>query len=269
MVEEHVLLKKMKEKGVVLSERSESKGFAQIFLVVILLAGLVAAVILVQNRTNFFPKAYEPIYPYPTPTPPSSSYCTSRISKFSLDQPCGGPEIQGFKSAKYYCQTTIETQISEPEGSSGLRSLEADETCRSIEEWVSRAKEVCWSKCSTITPTLSLSPTPSATSVPTTEPPYYPPAPPWLDGSCSYSPNMQAKLSWGSVSGSIDYTVSSWDATKINTDYNVSLPDVITTGTSVTMGTQASHNYGWNVTARNSRGTAQSETAYFECPPPK
>lgn len=67
-------------------------GFVQVFVLLILLAGLAGSAYLVQQKTNFLPKAYElkgslsgPITPTPTPISSISSPITTSCNSCSAD----------------------------------------------------------------------------------------------------------------------------------------------------------------------------------------
>ncbi|MBU1031991.1 hypothetical protein KKE03_03680 [Patescibacteria group bacterium] len=231
------------------------KGLAHIFLILFLVAGLAVAVYLVQQKTNILPKAYE--------QGETTTNCEARVVKFSVDRPCTSAP-NGFKTATYSCKVTVETQITEELDNQNLQSLSIqEETCRSLDDWVSRAKDACWARC----PSSNSSPMPTPIITVSPVPISAPSGPTGLKGICSYSPRMQAKLSWNPVPGITEYTVYVTDVSKINTDYGVPLPDITTANTSITIGTHAGHIYTWSVSVSNSVGGAGSGSSSFECPP--
>lgn len=119
------------------------KGIAQILIVIILFVGLLGGLYLVQNIQVFKPKAYDPnLISAPIPPP----ICKSRLSSFSVEQPCD--EVNnGFKSAKFSCQLEIEVSDLNSQGGEFRE-------CRTIADWVRIADQACGKICEIPVPPL-------------------------------------------------------------------------------------------------------------------
>lgn len=225
------------------------KGVAHIFLILFLLAGLAVGVYLVQQKTNILPKAFENT---------GVSTCGYRISKFSVDKPCG--EVpDGFKSAKYSCRIIVETEFSEQtsEDARAMQSVSPEETCRSLDDWVSRARNKCASMCSNQTspvPTFPASPFASPISA-------LPPAPDRLMGVCP-SPGTSANLAWNPIPGASRYYHRVVD---LDGD-NIWSENIKTVKAEAVYSTIYGHQYWWIVSACTPAGCSEwSKPVAFEC----
>jgi len=121
--------------------RFNQKGIIHILVLVILLAGLLAGVYLVQQTQIFKPRAQTISGPITTPAP----ICKSRISSFAVSNPCD--EINnGFRVVTYSCQIDsgkVNTQVNK------------NEKCYSIADLSLIAEKACINLCfePTISPT--------------------------------------------------------------------------------------------------------------------
>lgn len=132
---------------------------AQVLVLLLLVAGLGAGLALSQRSQVFTPKAQQPTRVYVTPE--NLSFCDSRISDFTVDEPCDEVE-DGFRSVRFSCEGEVILPDLNP-------AEDRMTTCKSIDDWVSFAKSACSELCSLPSPP----PTPTSSSfpIPTPEPP--------------------------------------------------------------------------------------------------
>ncbi|MDO8498294.1 MAG: DUF1554 domain-containing protein [bacterium] len=105
--------------------RNFQQGSAHILAVLLLLAGIGVGAYLVQNPTNFLPKASSPKPISLTPTP--SPTCKEGVDTFSVNTPCDG----GYRYANYTCYDGVSGILGDPV------------SCKSSDTWVAYAKEAC------------------------------------------------------------------------------------------------------------------------------
>lgn len=118
------------------------KGIAQILVVLILLGGLLTGVYLVGETQIFKPRATSVLI-----SAPIGPTCRSRISNFSVDEPCDAVQ-NGFLEAKFTCQAQIEFPDLNTQGGGPGRE------CRTIEDWVRIADQACNEICQLPVPSL-------------------------------------------------------------------------------------------------------------------
>lgn len=116
-------------------------GIAQVLILVIVLAGVVAGTYLVQQRTNLLPKAFDR-----SSMPVSAPICKAGLKDFNLLNPCkkkdkkdeGDEKKQKYQGAKYTCADEF----------SGELKLREGEECKDVKHWRKKAKKICQGRSS-------------------------------------------------------------------------------------------------------------------------
>lgn len=118
--------------------KTNQSGFAQILIVALLVAGLIAGAVAVQQKTVFSPKAYSV----------DPNWCNARLSSFSVSTPC---ETNRFRQVSFSCEGIYAKPPS-------IQSQGDPSSCKSISEWADIAASSCSGLCSV--PTATPYPTP-------------------------------------------------------------------------------------------------------------